>query len=68
MDRIPLPASRPAAPDCHTCHLPPARPLKRGRCNACDNYWRKHGKERPSHLWGRDFTGRLAERLAAARR
>ena len=50
---------------CSTCHLPPLSTLKRGRCNACDSYWRKYGYERPPHLWGRDFTGRLAERLAA---
>jgi hypothetical protein len=66
MNSILLSASRPAAPACQTCHLPPFGPLKQRRCNACDCYWRKHSKERPSHLWGRDFTGRLAERLAAA--
>jgi hypothetical protein len=52
-DEAPIPRS------CTTCGRLGAR-LKRGRCDACYAYWRKYARERPSHLWGRSFTGRAS--------
>jgi hypothetical protein len=49
-----------APPHCKTCDLASVR-LKRGRCDACYAYWYRCGQERPAHLWGRSFTGRLAQ-------
>ena len=51
-------------PLCSTCALPRPGRFTRGRCGPCYQYWRRYGAERPPHLWGRDFTGRLAARLA----
>jgi hypothetical protein len=27
--------------------------LVRDRCHACYQFWRRHGRERPPHLWER---------------
>ncbi|HEY7062552.1 MAG TPA: hypothetical protein VII06_13815 [Chloroflexota bacterium] len=50
--------------ECQNCGWPPAYYLKRGRCDACYDYWRKRGSERPAHLWRRSFTSASAERLS----
>jgi hypothetical protein len=67
MDRTTMPptaaspaAARPGLRRCSTCSKPTRGP-KRGRCGACYSYWNKYGRERPPHLWGRCFTGRLEE-------
>ncbi len=31
-----------------------AKPTRKGRCGACDWWWRKHGIERPARLFGRE--------------
>jgi hypothetical protein len=52
-------------PRCSVCNLPPGRRyLSRGRCEACYGYWQKYGRERPAHLWRRNFTSASAERCA----
>ncbi|HLH26729.1 MAG TPA: hypothetical protein VK066_29750 [Chloroflexota bacterium] len=35
--------------------------LVRGRCPACYGYWQRTGRERPPHLWHRDYMGRRFE-------
>jgi len=32
-------------------------PTRRGRCNACDHWWRRHGQERPPHQWQQHHHG-----------
>jgi hypothetical protein len=65
MDKLTMPPAGPIRRDqrprrCSNCGLPPLgfQYLKRGRCDACYTYWHKYDRERPPHLWRRDFTGR----------
>lgn len=41
--------ARPLKPPrpCVNCGKP-CKPLRRGRCSACDGYWRRHNQERPT--------------------
>jgi hypothetical protein len=55
-----------ALPRCGVYQLRAPSGLKRGRCNACYAYWHRSGKERPPHLWGRDYTGHRAEDYACS--
>lgn len=36
---------------CMVCDVP-YKPLRRGRCHSCNEYWRRHGAERPPRLYG----------------
>jgi len=41
---------QPAKP-CSNCAVP-SKPLRKGRCHACNEYWRRHQVERAPSLWG----------------
>jgi hypothetical protein len=49
--RSPTSRRTPSKP-CRICGRE-AKPLRRGRCNLCSDYFRHHGKERPPSLWWR---------------
>ena len=47
--------------ECQNCG---AEVYAKGRCRLCYVYWRKHGTERPEHIWLRHNQRQLERELA----